>query len=338
MRRNRTTVVAVLGVASLSLVACGGGGDSGSGGGTDGQEITEVSVSVTHPEDLYGLPWEVGRDQGFFEENGVNVAEIIPAEGGGTTLQNVVSGRLPFGEVATGAIVSGAQEGAPVQVIGGGIQSVADVSWVASLDSDLESLDDAAGSRWGFTNPGSVTQAMSFLTPEALGFDPTAVDRTSTGGTGAGIALLEAGDVDLTYASPRVAMDNEETLKVVGNSAEHVPAYQQTMIISSRDYASENPEVARGLLAGYHASVQWIEENPAEAAELWAEIAELDPEDAQTILDDALAADHWGVAYNPEALDAAAEALVYTHEIDDAGWADLLTDEYLPEDQKGQIP
>ena len=289
MRTNRTTVVAILGVASLSLAACGGSGASGSGDGADGQEVTEVSVSVTHPEDLYGLPWEVGRDQGFFEENGVNVAEIIPAEGGGTTLQNVVSGRLPFGEVATGAIVSGAQEGAPVQVIGGGIQSVADVSWVASLDSDLESLDDAADSRWGFTNPGSVTQAMSFLTPKALGFDAAAMDRTSTGGTGAGIALLEAGDVDLTYA-------------------------------------------------GYHASVQWIEENPAEAAELWAEIAELDPEDAQTILDDALAADHWGVAYNPEALDAAAEALVYTHEIDDAGWADLLTDEYLPEDQKGQIP
>src|SRR5699024_7262152 len=128
--------------------------------------------------------------------------------------------QLPFGEVATGAIVSGAEEGAPVQVIGGGIQSVADVEWAVLNDSPLDSLEDAGDARWGFTNPGSVTQAMSFLTPIGLGFEEESIDRTSTGGTGAGIALLEAGDVDLTYISPRVAMDNEDTLRVVGNSAD----------------------------------------------------------------------------------------------------------------------
>lgn len=333
MRNTRPTLFAA-GVVTVTLTACGGGDAAGG----DSDEVTEVSVSVTHPEDLYGLPWEIGRDQGFFEEAGVEITEIIPSEGGGTTLQNVVSGRLPFGEVATGAVVSGALEGAPVQVIGGGIQSVADVAWVTLHDSELESLEDAEEARWGFTNPGSVTQALSFLTPEALGFDAQAVDRTSTGGTGAGIALLEAGDVDLTYASPRVAMDNADTLKMLGVSSDYVPEYQQTLIISSRNYAQENPEVARGVLEGYHRSVDWINENPQEAAEFWADLADLDPEDAQQILDDALAADHWGVAYNPEALNAAAEALLYTHEIEDVTWSDLLTDEYLPDGEKGQIP
>jgi NitT/TauT family transport system substrate-binding protein len=117
-----------------------------------------------------------------------------------------------------------------------------------------------------------------------------------------------------------------------------VPDYQQTLIISSRNYAQENPEVARGVLEGYHRAVEWINENPEEAAEFWADLADLDPENAQLILSDALAADHWGVAYNPEALEAAADALVYTHEIEDVNWSDLLTDEYLPEGQKGQIP
>lgn len=331
MRTTRPALILVA-LSSLTLAACGGGTGAAEG------EVTDVTVSVTHPEDLYGLPWEVGRDQGFFEDAGVNITEIIPAEGGGTTLQNVVSGRLPFGEVATGAIVAGAEEGAPVQVIGGGIQSVADVSWVALLDSPLESLEDAADARWGFTNPGSVTEAMSFLTPEGLGFDPAQVNRTSTGGTGAGIALLEAGDVDLTYASPRVAMDNADTVKVLGTSSDYVPAYQQTMIISSRDYASENPEVAQGVLQGYHQAVEWINDNPGEAAEFWAGLADLDPADAQSILAEALAAEHWGVAYNPEALQAAGEALSHTHQIEDVAWSDLLTDEYLPEGQKGQIP
>lgn len=333
MRYTRPAVFAA-GVVTVSLAACGGGDADGAAAG----EVTEVSVSVTHPEDLYGLPWEVGREQGFFEEAGVEVTEIIPSEGGGTTLQNVVSGRLPFGEVATGAVVAGAREGAPVQVIGGGIQSVADVAWVTLQNSELESLEDTEDARWGFTNPGSVTQALSYLTPEALGFDAQAVERTSTGGTGAGIALLEAGDVDLTYASPRVAMENADSLKMLGVSSDHVPEYQQTLIISGRDYAQENPEVARGVLEGYHRAVEWINENPDEAAEFWSGLADLPQDDAQQILNDALAANHWGVAYNPEALAAAAEALVYTHEIEDVTWSDLLTDEYLPEGEKGEIP
>lgn len=331
MRFRSTCAVIFSTVAVVPLAACGGSSEGGSG-------PAAVTVSVTHPEDLYGLPWEVGIEQGFFEEAGVQIEQIVPSEGGGTTLQNVVSGQLPFGEVATGAIVSGFNEGAPVQVIGGGIQSVSDVSWVTLPDSELTSLEEAGDARWGFTNPGSVTEAMSFLTPEGAGLDPTAIDRTSTGGTGAGIALLEAGDVDLTYASPRVAMENADSLKVIGSSSDHVPSYQQTMIISSRDYAAENPETARALLQGYSDAVDWIEANPAEAAEFWAGIADLEVSAAEEILNTALEANHWGIAYNPEALEAAAQGLGYTDDLEEVNWGELLTDEYLPEDQKGTIP
>lgn len=329
--RSRSALsLAVLMVIPLS--ACGGD----SSGNAD--DPATVTVSVTHPEDLYGLPWEVGIEQGFFEDAGVKVEQIIPSEGGGTTLQNVVSGKLPFGEVSTGAIVSGFNEGAPVQVIGGGIQSVSDVAWVALSDTELTSLEDAKDARWGFTNPGSVTEAMSFLTPEGAGLDPTVMERTSTGGTGAGIALLEAGDVDITYASPRVAMENADRLKVLGSSSDYVPSYQQTMIISSRDYASKNPETARALLQGYSDAVDWIESNPAEAAAFWATLADLDVAAAEDILNASLEADHWGIAYNPEALKAAEQGLAYTDGLESVDWSELLTDEYLPEGQKGQIP
>lgn len=331
MRLRSTSALSLAALAAISLAACGG-----SSGDADGPDT--VTVSVTHPEDLYGLPWEVGIDQGFFEEAGVKIEQIIPSEGGGTTLQNVVSGKLPFGEVATGAIVSGFNEGAPVQVIGGGIQSVSDVSWVTLQDTALTSLEDAEDARWGFTNPGSVTEAMSFLTPEGAGIDPATVDRTSTGGTGAGIALLEAGDVDITYASPRVAMENADRLKVVGSSADYVPSYQQTMIISSRDYASKNPETARTILQGYSDAVDWIEANPADAAAFWAGLADLEVADAEEILNAALDAGHWGIAYNPDALTAAEKGLAYTDELESVNWDELLTDEYLPEGKKGEIP
>ncbi|WP_366076858.1 hypothetical protein [uncultured Aeromicrobium sp.] len=74
------------------------------------------------------------------------IDKITPAEGGGATLQNVVAGRLPFGEVATGAVVKGHRQGAPIQVVGGAVQSVFDVLWVAAGDSGPAT---AAGARWG---------------------------------------------------------------------------------------------------------------------------------------------------------------------------------------------
>lgn len=334
MRHHLVSKVAAAAALSISLAACGGTSASQPASG----ELKKVTVSVTHPEDLYGLPWEVGREKGFFKSAGVEVEQIIPSEGGGTTLQNVVSGRLPFGEVSTGAIVAGFTEGAPIRVIGGGIQSVADVSWVALKDSPLDDLKGGGTARWGFTNPGSVTEAMSFLTPEGAGLDAKSVKRTSTGGTGAGIALLEAGDIDIAYASPRVALENTAKLKVLGNSAKYVKSYQQTLIVSSRDYAKKNPETARGVLAGYAEAVKWINDNPKEAAKFWAERAKLNVEDAGKILDAALAADHWSVAYNPEALNAAAKGLMYTKGMDHVDWKALLTDEYLPEGKKGNIP
>ncbi|MDG4664858.1 ABC transporter substrate-binding protein [Mycobacterium sp. 236(2023)] len=324
------SVIAAVGATALVLSGCGGSGSESAGGPAG------IEISVTHPDDLYGLPWKVGQAQGFFEESGVTIAKIVPAEGGGTTLQNVVAGRLPFGEVATGAVVKGFQEGAPVQAIGGGVQSVSDVLWVALDSSPLTSVEQTANTRWGFTNPGSVTEAMSFLVPEAAGIG--GVERKSTGGSGAGIALLEANEVDVAYASPRTVAEQKGALKVVVDSADFVPVYQQTVIVSGRDYAQKNPEQARALLDGYAKSVTWITENPAEAAKLWADSTDIDPQVATDLVTNAVEAGHWSVSFNPEALNSAAKGLALTDGIESVDWNSLATTEYLPDNDKGQLP
>jgi NitT/TauT family transport system substrate-binding protein len=329
VRRRTTAVRAAIALAAITLVtACGGSGSSGSSDG--------VEISVTHPEDLYGLPWAVGRERGFFEDAGITISKIVPAEGGGATLQNVVAGRLPFGEVATGAVVNGFNEGAPIQVIGGGVQSVSDVLWVVEDSSELTAIKDLAGTTWGYTNPGSVTEAMSQMVPEVARVE--GVETKSTGGTGAGIALLEAGDVDVAYAPPRTVAEQGGALREVVSSSDFVPVYQQTVIVTGRDYAEKNPEETRALLEGYRESVQWITDNPSKAAELWAADSEIDPAVAEQLVQTAVKADHWGVAFNADALSAAADGLALTEGIESVDWSKIATDEFLPEGEKGQLP
>lgn len=326
----------VMAVAMTTLLVCGTA-TSCTSEETEEGGVQKVSVSVTHPEDLYGLPWEVARQQGFFKDAGVVVEKVVPSSGGGGTLQNVVSGQLPFGEVATGAIVNGTKEGAPVQVIGGGIQSVFDVEWATGAGSDLRKPAQAKEARWGYTNEGSVSEAMSFLVPERAGMDLPEKARKSTGGSGEGIALLEAGDVDLAYASPRTLAESDKLRSVI-RSDRYVPEYQQTMIVSSRDYAKKHPKTAKALLAGYAKAIEWIYANPDKAGDLWAKKADMDKADARGIISDAVEAEHWSVAYNPKALKAAGEGLKATDGLKSVAWRDILTDAYLPAEHKGEIP
>jgi NitT/TauT family transport system substrate-binding protein len=338
--RRGPSLAASLIALTLTVAGCGGS-DEATGAGSDpaGDQVREVSISVTHPTDLYGLPWQVGMEQGLFEAEGITIKDIIPGEGGGSTLRNILSGDLPFGEVATTAVVKGYLSGAPVKIIGGGVQSVSDITYVTMADnSSVQSIEDASGKKWGFSNPGSITEAMSYLLPEAVGVPVDSVNRVATGGTGAGIALLEAGDIDIFYAPPRVLVENKEKFRVLAQSSEHLPEFQQTVILANPSYLEEHPEDARALLAGYAAAVEWIHENPEEAGEIYSQVAEISSETGLEIVKDAVTNDYWGVAFNAPALETAAKGLIATDGPTDIPWSEAFTDEYLPEGHKGELP
>lgn len=333
-KRARFGVGAV--AMALTVVGCGSteGGDESESGG-----IPEVSISVTHPTDLYGLPWQVGIEKGLFEEAGIKIGEIIPGAGGGSTLRNILSGDLPYGEVATTAVLEGYLAGAPIKVIGGGVQSVNDIIYVSSADNnEITEIEDARGKKWGYSNPGSITEALSFMVPEAAGLSTGDVDRVATGGTGEGIALLEAGDIDVFYAPPRILLENEDKFKVLAKSSEVLPDFQQTVILANPQDLEENPDNARALLEGYAASVEWIAANPEEAGEIYTKLAEMSPEFGKEIVQDAVDNNYWGAAFNAAALEAAADGLVATGGSDEIPWSEAFTDEYLPEDHKGELP
>lgn len=340
MAIKRKCAALVAGVATISvLTGCGGAtGSDGSAGENGSSEPTHISVSVAQANGIQGLMWTVGQEEGFFEDNGVIVDEVVPAEGGGTTIQNIISGKLPFGQVATSALVTAYNEGLPLRAIAGATQVPVEVGWSVAADSDFETVEDLQDAVWGFTGPGSVTEAMSYLVPLHAGLDMDHIERASTGGLGAGIALLQGGEVDVTFTTPLIELEHRDDLRVILHADEVIPAYQLTMLVSGREYAEKNPDVARGLLEGTRQAIDWIRDNPEEAGAMYAEAVQVDEADAIEILKGYIEADLWGLAYNEDALVAAAEGLAYTDGIESVDWNDILTDEFLPDDLKGTIP
>src|SRR5690606_3158080 len=105
-----------------------------------------AAITVTHwGVLLYGVPYAVAMELGYFEEHGIDLAGIMTSEGGGTTVRNVLSGRLPFGEVSTVAAVTAYNAGAPLVIVGGGSRSVAEILWVTRPGDPIRSIEDFKG-------------------------------------------------------------------------------------------------------------------------------------------------------------------------------------------------
>lgn len=302
------------------------------------KDLTHITVSVAQAKDINGMPWKVAQAQGYFEREGIVLDKVLPAEGGGTTLHNVIAGDLPFGQVATSSLVNAHIKGAPIKVISGASQSPFEIGWAVMKDSPIKTVKDLEGKTWGFTNAGSVTEAMSYLVPKHAGLNMETTKRVATGGVGAGLALLQSGAVDVTFVPPLVEKAHAKDLRVVVRGSDFVPHYELTMIVSSRNYAEKNPEVARGLLRALDSAIAWIKANPSEAGEIYAASVDVDPEIGKQLIQKFI---HWDVlslAFNPEALEVVEEGLHYTDHIEHVDWKSLLTDDYLPEKYKGHIP
>ena len=61
-----------------------------------------VDLTVTHfGTGMYGVPFAVARDKGWFKsEAGIDVTGFITSAGGGTTIRNALASEIPYGEVA----------------------------------------------------------------------------------------------------------------------------------------------------------------------------------------------------------------------------------------------
>src|SRR5437667_4203279 len=115
-----------------------------------------------------GMPYAVALEKGYFKEFGVNIDGILSSDGGGSTIRNLLGGRLAYGEAAVSAVVSAVQGGADLRIVSGNVHTVAEFYWVAMPKSPVSSLKDLKGRKLDYTNPRSTSQALAILIMERL--------------------------------------------------------------------------------------------------------------------------------------------------------------------------
>lgn len=345
MRSAKYIGTGALAVAMLAA-ACGTGNDGASSstetanavsGEKDvSDDLVEMEITVsTHPVLLFSVPYIVAMEQGYFEEEGIRITGISGSEGGGTTVRNVMTGGLPIGEVATPAAAKAYLAGAPLKIVGGATQSVAEINWVTTHESGIETIDDLAGKSAGYTSPGSVSQgALALSLDRADGVDIDEVDQIAMGGLGEGITALQGGGIDSAIHLYPMYGEHPDEFKVLWWADEYVPDFQRTVLIASSTVVDEQPELIESFLRARAKGIEFTRNDPKAAGAMWAEVADIDPDVATASIERVIPDEYWGVGFSQPGMEAIDEQMRLIGQVEEDAeipWSEMITQDYLPD-------
>ena len=309
-------------------------------GATAPQAQADNDITVTHWGVLmYGAPYAIARDQGYFEEAGFELGDILTSSGGGTTVRNVLTGGLLYGETSLAAAVSAHLTGRDIVIVNTGAATVADILWITMPDNDeINSIEDFVGKRIAYTRPQSVTDMTLRMSLDAAGLSADDMELIAAGGIGDGLTMLRQGAVDAVPILEPIWAGQRDNYKAVLYLQDVLPRVAQTVGITTREFAETRGDDLRALIEARRMGVQFIKENPEEAARIFAEAYERDEEIMRIAIDSMLEIDYWsegGFVY--EDMDRKMDGLRLIDVVDgDVDWSAVVDESFLPEDLRSQ--
>ena len=304
------------------------------------EQIVVSNYAVT----TNGMPFAVAMDKGYFKEFGANVDGILTSDGGGTTVRNLLGGKLAYGEAAVSAIVSAVQSGADLRIVSGNVHTVAEFYWVAMPKSPVSSLKDLKGRKLGYTNPRSTSQALAILLMEAVQLKANEVELVRTGGFGAGLTLLEIGGVDVVPVAEPLWSKNQGKYKLIAAAPDFLPALSNVVGVTTAEAAATRGDFIRAVIRARRKAVELMIANPRESAAIIAKAYSLEPDVTESTLRNLLASEkkggvpYWGpgdIRIDTMNNMIRAQKIVGAMQ-GDADWARLIDESFLPDDLKSK--
>jgi NitT/TauT family transport system substrate-binding protein len=303
-----------------------------------------IDLNVTHfGTGMYGVPFAVAKEKGYFKEIGLDVTGFLTSAGGGTTVRNVLASELPYGEVALPAVIAAVQQGVEMTIVHAGVLSVADQTWFTKKgDERIRTVQDLKGKRLGYSSPKSVTDMVTTMMLDANGLTGQ-VERLSVGGIGAGLTAVREGGVDITYATQPVWAKEKNNFRPVFNSAEWAPRVTQTVGVVRTDFLKKNPDLIRGLIQARRKGVDFIQQHPDEAAAIMAKEYKIDLAIAKAAIADiqAVKGTYWSAGgFDYEGMNVMLKGLQLVKAIGTGpfDWSAIVDESYLPADLKSTKP
>jgi NitT/TauT family transport system substrate-binding protein len=288
-----------------------------------------------------GMPYAVAMAKGFFKEEGADVSGILSSAGGGTTVRNLMTGHLSYGEIDLAGTVAAIQQGADLKIISDNVLTVNEFVWAVKPDSPIKTIKDLAGRKIGYTNPRSTSQALDILLLEAAGLKPNQAELVKTGGFGEAIVALNLGLIDASAIADPVWSKNKSQFRVLVSAADVLPPLCNVIGVTTAEAAASKGDFIRAILRGRRKAVAFMSAHPDEAADIVAKAYNLDLDIAKSTINNLITPSKSGVAYwGPGNFDVAGmDAMLRAQKLvgalsGDVDWLKIIDTGFLPDDLK----
>lgn len=286
------------------------------------------------------MPWAIAVEKGYFKDAGVDVSAVRSASGSAPTVRDMIAGNLPYAEAGITGVLTANQAGANLKVVSCNVNTFAEVPWVTMPNSGINSISDLKGKRIGFTSPKSATNMLAVMLVDKAGLKQGDVKMVAAGGFGQALTALETGGVDIV---PMVEVDfikNAGKYKLLARSSDVLPPMSNVLGVVSAKAAAEQPDFIRGVINARRKAVQFIKQNPKEAAKIIAKVYQQELPVVEATIDNMLASgkssgvEFWGegncdLKLVNDMLNGAKTVGMITGDFDIRGITDLS---FLPQD------
>jgi ABC-type nitrate/sulfonate/bicarbonate transport system substrate-binding protein len=276
----------------LTLSACGKADSS----------LEQISVTLDWTPNTNHTGLYVAQEMGYFSDQGLDVEILQPGQG--ITDQIVATGKSPFGVSYQENVIRARSEGIPLVSIAAVIQH--NTSGFASLqEAGITSPKDFEGKRYGsWDSPSELAILKNVMQKADADIDQVQIvsgvyDFFSTIGKDADFEWIYYG-WDGVIAEQKGVKINYIPLKDLNP----VFDYYTPVLISSEDFLSEHPDIARSFLTAVKMGYDYCIQNPEKAADILIKhVPELNADQVKLSMDylaDEYQADaqYWGLQSN----------------------------------------
>jgi NitT/TauT family transport system substrate-binding protein len=230
-------------------------------------------IVVTHYGSLlYGVPYAIAMEKGYFKEAGADITGILTSKGGGTSVRNMMAGDTLFAEVALPAALSAIKEGFNIKIISGGTDGRSSF-WVTRPGEKIDTAADLKGKRFVYSRPKSVSESIALAVLKSWDVPVADVKMVAIGDFGAGLTALEHNKIDIAIIPEPIYSQKEKAgvkYKVLPWLDEKLPAYAQTVGIATDEAIAKNGPKLKAVIEARRRGVEFLYANPKESAAILA--------------------------------------------------------------------
>lgn len=224
----------------------------------------------------------VAKDQGFFEDQGLDV-EILGFTSGRAALESVMGGGADFATTAEAPTTAAAMAEQPIAFLAR--TQYSDLKTLTAAEAGISTLEDLAGKRIGYTSgTGGEVYTMKLL--EKAGLTPEDVQLVNLRPQDM-LSAMASNSIDAFNTwEPHVA----NAKRTMGDGVVQLDTagiYAETFnIVVMQDYLSENEEMVTSFMKALIDAEAWIKANREEAILVISKAAGMPSSDLGAIFDD----------------------------------------------------